>query len=144
MINVQFFRISQENCAHENPTKHRQREQKITGLDYFCVYKQAVSASYFILYPLFILLSHYLKQLPKIELYHPGRWEVGTQLGLRIIPPLFCHWSSSTDHRAPQRHICHHHTCLPDAASNKGLSPTPLLSILWQLIVIVRRRRRRW
>ena len=33
-------------------------------LQYFCAYQQVVSTSYFFLYPIFILLPHYLRQLP--------------------------------------------------------------------------------
>ena len=62
-INVQVLGgFAVISCARRS-NKAQTNQAKITGVKYFCAYQQVVSTSSFILYPIFILLPHYLQQL---------------------------------------------------------------------------------
>ena len=50
-------------CAQKSNEVHT-KQAKIMGVHYFHVYQQMMLTSYFILYPIFILLSHCLRQFP--------------------------------------------------------------------------------
>ena len=52
------------NLRTRKMNKAQIKRANVTGVSYFCAYKQVVSTSYFIPYPLLILLPHYLHQLP--------------------------------------------------------------------------------
>ena len=59
-----FFPDFVGNSRTPNPNKSQTKWANITVVQSFCAYKQAVSTFSFILYYLFILLPHYLRQLP--------------------------------------------------------------------------------
>ena len=55
------------NSRAQKSGKTYTKRENITGVQYLFVYQQVVSTSYFILYPLLILISHYLHQLTSLS-----------------------------------------------------------------------------
>ena len=59
-INVQFyFSGFARNLRSRKPNKAQTKRENIMGVQFLHAYYQMVSNSYFILYPIFILLPHY-------------------------------------------------------------------------------------
>ena len=65
-LNFQIFLDFAGNTRAQNPNKAQKKRVNITGVKYFRLYQYVVSNSSFILYPLLILLTHYLQQLLEI------------------------------------------------------------------------------
>ena len=101
-----------------------------------------MSTSCIILYPLFILLPHYLRQLhffPRLHHFqstpprHPCPYRAGIRNSESALKPprprmrpLVLHWASFANNCASRTRIYCHHVCLPTTASDKDLpSPPP-------------------
>ena len=139
-----FFNFTGNLCA-QKPNKAQRKRASRTGVNYLCVYHKVVSTSSFILYPPFILLTHYLHQLP-FSLLSPPLLEYAppclARIGIRNIKtvsppppppppwmrPLFRHWASSTGHCDSWRFICRCFACLPPPPSRKAYPPYPPIS----------------
>ena len=118
----QFFRILQETCAHKTPTKHRQRKQTSQAysiFQYFCSYQQVVPTQYFILYPLFILLPHYLQQL---NFYTSSNGNDTDAVAAIAIPCLFL----QVLHR--HQKSCRHQYCI----QYSGSEPLSFSAVPWR------------
>ena len=59
-----FYSDFTGNLHARKPNIAHTKKLNIMGVYYFCTHQQVVKTSYFILYPIFILLPHYLLQLP--------------------------------------------------------------------------------
>ena len=84
------------------------------GIHYFQAYQQVVSHSYFILYPLFILLPRYMQQLPFSPL---STWRDNNSVAAIVIVCLF-YW---VEHRC----------CRRSRIQYSGAVLLPLLSVPW-------------